>query len=108
MAPSHLSAASKTAGKVAENAENLKFTNYSSLAHDYDVTPICVEILGPCGPSGLSFVLEIGRRMMLQTGEPRSASFLMQSISMAVQRGNASSVMGTVLKGKDLEEIYYL
>ena len=46
--------------------------------------------------------------MKAQTGEPRSTAFLMQAISIAVQRGNAVSVMGTVQKDRDLEEIYYL
>ena len=30
------------------------------------------------------------------------------SISIAVQRGNAASILGTVKAGKDLDEIYYL
>ena len=31
----------------------------------------------------------------------------MQAIGMAVQRGNAASVLGTVCKGQHLEELYY-
>ena len=44
----------------------------------------------------------------MESGEPRSAEFLMQAIGMAVQRGNAASVLGTVCKGQHLEELYYL
>ena len=107
LAPSHITASSRAAGRVAEQAENVKYNKYSVLQREYEVTPVCVETLGPWGPSGLSFIQEIGRRMKERTGEPRSTLFLMQSISVAVQRGNAASVMGTVQRSGDLEEIYY-
>ena len=108
LAPSHLNSSSRAAAKVAENAENIKFTKYSSLERDYEVTPVCVETLGPWGPSGLAFIHEVGRRMRERTGEERSTLYLMQSISVAVQRGNAASVLGTVERSRDLEEVYYL
>ena len=43
-----------------------------------------------------------------ESGEPRSTTFLMQSIGIAIQRGNAASVAGTVPKSKLLDEVYYL
>ena len=42
------------------------------------------------------------------TGEKRSTSYLLQSISIAIQRGNAVSAMGTVYNDRKLEEIYIL
>ena len=42
------------------------------------------------------------------TGEKRSTSYLLQSISIAIQCGNAVSVMGTVYNDRNLEEIYNL
>ena len=53
---------------------------------------------------------EIGRRQAVTQGDPRAGSFLRQRISIALQRGNAISVMGTMvltlLPGEDglLEE----
>ena len=38
----------------------------------------------------------------------KSTSYLFQSISIAIQRGNAASVMGTVYNDRKLEEIYNL
>ena len=64
--------------------------------------------MGPCGPNGLKFVQKIGRRISVESSEPRLTVFLMQAIEMAAQRGNVASVLGTVCKGKRLEEIYYL
>ena len=107
-APSHLEVSANLSGKVAERAEQAKLTKYAQLAHDFEIIPVCVETLGPWGPNGLKFVQEVGRRISVESGEPRSTEFLMQAIGMAVQRGNAASVLGTVCKGQHLEELYYL
>ena len=57
---------------------------------------------------GLKFIKEIGSRMAQENGEKRSTSYLFQSISIATQRGNAASVIGTVPNTKKLDEIYEL
>ena len=108
LAQSYINTVSKKAGKVAEEAESRKISKYKKLSESYEVIPICVESLGPWGPNGLKLIQEIGKRIQVTTGEPRSTSFLIQSISMAVQRGNAASVMGTVENQRLLDEIYYL
>ena len=64
--------------------------------------------MGTRGQNGLKFIQEIGRRISVEFGEPRSTVFLMQAIGLAVQRGKAASVLETVCKGQYLEEIYYL
>ena len=48
--------------------------------------------LGAVGESALDFLQELGRRIASSTAEPRSFSFLMQRLSVAVQRGNAVCV----------------
>ena len=48
------------------------------------------------GPRSLELVREVGRRIALETGEPRSADFLLQRLSVAVQRGNCASVLGGI------------
>ena len=55
----------------------------------------------------LSFLHELGRRIKLKTHEPRSTQFLMQRIGIAIQRGNAASVMKAVPTSRDLEEVFY-
>ena len=39
---------------------------------------------------------ELGRRIQLKSGERRSCSFLMQRLSVAIQRGNSVAVLGTL------------
>ena len=43
---------------------------------------------------------------MEETGERRSTFCLSQSISTAIQRGNASCVLGTVPHSEGLDEIF--
>ena len=45
-------------------------------------------------------------KVMEETGEKHSSFYLFQSISMAIQRGNASCVLGTVPRAEGLEEIF--
>ena len=72
------------------------------------MVPIAVETLGAFGPESATFVKHLGKLIQHKTGEKRSTFFLFQSISMAVQRGNAASILGTVRPGEKLDEIYYL
>ena len=70
--------------------------------------PVATETLGSWAPLGLKFVKEIGSRIADATGEKRSTSYLFQSIGIAIQRGNAASIAGTVPSSKQLDELYYL
>ena len=54
------------------------------------------------------FMKDIGARLSGLTGETRSTSYLFQPIGVAIQRGNAASVAGTVPNAKKLDEIYNL
>ena len=56
----------------------------------------------------LKFMKDLGSRVSEATGEKRAKSFLFQSMSMNLQRGNALCVMGTVAHHRKLEEIYNL
>ncbi|CAG9115462.1 unnamed protein product [Plutella xylostella] len=51
--------------------------------------------LGVWGTQGRAFIKELGRRLRDRGHGNRSGAYLMQRISLAVQRGNAASVMGT-------------
>ena len=93
LAPSHLQATSIEAGSAAKTAEVRKVAKYQTLAIYYTFVPIAIETLGPIGPEAKTFLLELGR------GEPRSTSFLLQWISMAIQKGNAIAIMGSIPRG---------
>jgi len=44
----------------------------------------------------MSLVKELGRRMAEVNKEPHSTMFLRQRLSVAVQRGNAACILGTL------------
>ena len=73
-----------------------KATKYAPLAMAHEFVPIAIETMGTWGARGLSFINEVGRRIAEQTGDPRSTAFLKQRLSLAVQRGNAAAVLGTL------------
>lgn len=98
-APSHLRQTIRVAGSAAESAARLKRTKYANLEQGYDFVPAAFETGGPWGADAKDFVREIGQRMRTKGGDPRSGAFLVQRISLAIQRGNAASVLGTFEPG---------
>ena len=93
--------ASVDPGAVAAQAENRNMSTYSNLQAGTLFTPIAVETAGPIGPSGQQLLWDIGRRLKQKSGNPASTFYLLQHISVAVQQGNAISVLGT-LKAPDV------
>ena len=51
-----------------------------------------------CGKAK-NFFTDLGKQIELKSGEPRATEFLFQSISIAIQKGNALSIMGTFGEG---------
>ena len=107
-ASSHIKETSKSAGAAAVKAEKAKLAKYEEIRNNYHMVPIAVETLGSWGTEGLHFIKCIGKKIQEITGEKRSTFYLFQSISVAIQRGNAASVLGTAKPGKKLDEIFYL
>ena len=91
---------------AAEAREIHKTSKYSELAIDYWFVPVGLETYGSWGPEGLKLLKAIGNKVMAATGEKRSTFFLSQSISIAIQRGNASCVIGTMPQSEGWEEIF--
>ena len=108
LASSHIKETSKLSGAAAEKAEKLKFAKYDEIQKSYYMIPIAIETFGAWGNEGLCFIKSVGQKIKNLTGNKRSTFFLFQSISMAIQRGNAASILGTVKPGKKLDKIYYL
>jgi len=108
LAASHLNHAVVGPGSVANDAESHKSAKYQSLSPMYCFTPVAVETLGALGDEASHFFRDIGQRIATVTGEPRSYQFLMQRLSVSVQRGNASCVVGTVPSARGLDDIFYI
>ena len=91
---SYRAQATSEAGRVAESAEDRKAEKYRGLPASHSFTPVAIETLGAIGPRSMLFLRDLGRRIALESGEPRSTDYLLQRLSVAVQRGNAASVQG--------------
>ena len=94
-ATSYRTYSTQEAGKVPENAEDRKAEKYRGLPASHTFTPIAIETMGAIVPKSMAFLKELGRRTAMETGEQRSKDFLLQGISVAVQRGKCSPVLGT-------------
>ena len=88
--------AAHCAGSAASAAELSKNTKYSDIIAGVDFVPFVIETSGVWGEQAVILVKEIGRRIAEVTHEPRSTSFLRQRLSVAVQRGNAFCILGTL------------
>ena len=77
-------------------AEDRKTSKYSCLVPSHSFTPVAIESLGPVGRKTLSFLKELSQTVQQCTGEVRAHAYLLQRLSVAIQRGNAISVAGFV------------
>jgi len=107
-AKSHLGPTSTRPGAAAAQAETKKRRKYASLENRHLFFPVAVETSGVWGEDGLRWVRQIGTRITATTGEKRATSFLFQRMSIAVQRGNVASILGTMPQGKTFKEIFLL
>ena len=108
VAQSYVKTTRSTAGAAADQAEEFKMQKYRILSDRYHFKPLGFETFGSWGQSAVEIIGQIGRRIGEETGEPRSLSFLRQRISIEIQRGNASFVLGTFKFNKGLDEIFYV
>ena len=99
------SGAEWTSGWAAEQAAAKKVAKYSGLPSSLIFQPIAFECLGAINATGVEFISDIGRLTAEITGERRSAEFLFQRLSIAVQRYNSIAFRGTfpamLLAGED-------
>jgi len=63
-------------GSAALEAEVHKKKKYSDIMVAYTFVPVVIETLGAWGNEAQSLASEIGRRLILATGEQRGALFL--------------------------------
>ena len=106
LAPSHVPCTAGCAGAAATGAENLIRRKYSNLIGSYMFEPFGVETLGPWGPSAHRIFRDIAKRLVDSSRDQRAGLFLGQRISIAIQRGNAASLLGTFPADSDADEFF--
>ena len=94
-AASYMSDATREARAVATAAEARKKEKYALLSKSHHFVPVAKETAGALGPDALSLLTDISRRQQSITHDHQSLPFLLQRVSIALQQGNAASVMGT-------------
>ena len=97
-APAHISAAVRGAGVVTAQARQVKVSQYAHLDTSQYFVPFKVEASGVLGKPAEEFTQELARCIYKATGEPRSRQFLLQRLSVAVQKGNAAAVLGSMVR----------
>lgn len=109
LADSHVRLSSKQARQTAELASKYKHNKYSELkANNYIINAFAVETMGSWSTDALKFVNKIGTILNEVSGDTRSHGYLVQRISLAIQRANASSIMGTLPSTTKLDQVFYL
>ena len=85
----HLNRSAMETGIAANNANN----KYAALAEAHQFEPIAVETMGVYGESTGVIIRAIGRRLVEVTEDPREANWFRQNLAIAIQRGNAFSIL---------------
>ena len=80
---------------AAETAEEAKRLKYRVLGDRYQFEPLAFETTCVFGPSTLTIINNLGRRLKAETGDPRETLWLKQRLGMAVLRGNALCVLAS-------------
>ncbi len=97
LAPSNVARSASTPGSAAVIAEEKKATKYRELVdRGYIFQPVALELQGRMGPVTEKFIAVLGKKIAVTTSNNKAHSQLLQRLSIALQIGNAASVMGTL------------
>ena len=94
-APSYLSSATSEVGAVATSAEEKKKMKYADLNCSHTFTPVTIETFGVFGSESMTFLKDLGCHLARVNGEKTSPTYLIQRLPVAIQWGNAASLLGT-------------
>lgn len=108
LAPSYVQGTATVAGAAAARAQGLKHRNYSFITADYEFAALAVETLGPWSADTKNFVRALSTRLVHASGDPRAGAYLAQRLSIAIQRGNGASVLGTMPHHEGLDGVHLL
>src|SRR6218665_3719564 len=96
----YLSQTAISAGSAAEQAAVRKTAKYALLPATHVFVPIAFETFWPLNAEGAEFLSELGRCISSVFGAQRETNFLLQRLSICVQRHNAIAFRGTFQDGR--------
>lgn len=109
LADSYIKSTTNKAGSAAETAAKRKLNKYKAIREkNFLIVPFAVETLGSWGKDAILFADKLGDMLNSVSGEARSKEFFKKNISLAIQRGNAASIMGSYRIERDFNEIFYI
>jgi hypothetical protein len=109
LADSYVLKTSGVSGFTVEMICKRKHSKYSSIiSSNYVFKGLAFETLGPWCKEAIDFINVFGNRLIAESGDSKSNKFLFESISFAIQRGNAASIWGTFPDSALLSEIFVL
>ena len=103
VAKSYVNNTALSAGAAAETASKRKTEKYRNLSETYTFLPIAIETFGPINHEGADFLSTLGGQIFSLTRDNREHSFLLQRISIAIQRFNAVCIRGTFVSASDCD-----
>ncbi len=96
VATSYLASTVLQAGAATSHAAALKHQKYAQLASSHLIIPVSLKTFGAWHTESMDFIRELGRRASQATGDQKETVYLLQRISVAVQRGHAAAVRGSL------------
>src|SRR6218665_3165297 len=73
-----------------------KNVKYNALLNTHVFVPLSMETLGPINVTGHNFLRDLGRKLTTSTGDNRETCFLLQRLSITIQRFNSVAFRGTL------------
>ena len=100
-AQSHLPTTATNVEHVADKSVISKTQNYQSILQSHLFTPIAIETAGVWNNQAREFIKELGKRITTVTGEIKETSYIFQQVSVAIQRCNMLSFIGSFTTDTD-------
>ncbi len=73
------------------------FASYSPLCDSSHRVTVAIETSGVFGPQSKMLLEELWSRVMRHTGDEHAITYLLQRLSIEIQRGNSASIRGSVM-----------
>ena len=97
LAPSYINDTASSVGSAANRAEDIKKAKYRDVPVGYEFIPLAFETLGSMGDETKDFMFKLCANLRESTRDTRAGAYFLQRVSLCLIRGNASSMMGTLL-----------
>ena len=75
-------------GRTCSRTEDIKILGLSRSLYHYDFVPVAIETMGSWSDNAMLFLKTLGKRLTEATGDRQETFYLLQRISVAIQRCN--------------------